>query len=53
MNTQELLVHERGQWQAVEGLHARVVHALSVLDFTLLLECEVFRQMAALVIPAK
>ena len=36
MNTQELLVHKRGEWQTVEGLHARVVHALSVLDFALL-----------------
>ena len=53
MNAEKLLVHKCSQWQTVEGLHARVVHALSVLDFTLLLECEVFRQMAALVIPAK
>ena len=53
MNTQELLVHKRGEWQTVEGLHARVVHALSVLDFTLLFECEVFGQMATFVVPAK
>jgi hypothetical protein len=47
MDTKELLVHERSQWQTVEGLHARVIHALGVLNFTFLLKCEILRQMAA------
>lgn len=33
VHAQELLVHERGERQAVERLHARVVNALRVLDF--------------------
>lgn len=32
VDAEELLVHEGGQGQAVERLHARVVHALRVLD---------------------
>lgn len=32
VHAQELLVHEGGQGEAVERLHARVVHALRVLD---------------------
>lgn len=34
MNAEELLVEESGQRQAVEGVHAGVVHLLRVLDFT-------------------
>ena len=36
--------------EAVERLHARVVHALRVLDFALLLEREVLREVSALVV---
>ena len=50
MNTEKLLVHKCSQWQTVEGLHARVVHALRVLDFALLLEREVLREVSALVV---
>ena len=32
VDAEELLVHERGQREAVERLHASVVHALGVLD---------------------
>ena len=32
VDAEELLVHEGSQRQAVEGLHASVVHALGVLD---------------------
>ena len=32
VDAEELLVHERGQREAVERVHARVVHALRVLD---------------------
>ena len=49
----ELLVHESGQRQAVERLHARIVDTLRVFDLTLGLECEVLCQMPALVIAAQ
>ena len=32
VDAEELLVHQRGEGEAVEGVHARVVHALRVLD---------------------
>lgn len=34
VHAQELLVHEGGQGEAVEGVHARVVHPLGILNFT-------------------
>lgn len=34
VHAQELLVEQRGQRQAVKGLHAGVVHPLRVFDFT-------------------
>lgn len=53
VHAQKLLIHERGQWQAVERLHARVVHALCVLDLALLFECKVLGEMATLVVAAQ
>ena len=53
VHAQELLVHEGGERQAVEGVHARVVHALRVLDLALLLEGEVLGEVAALVVAAQ
>lgn len=41
MNAQELLVHEGGEWETVECVHACVIHTLGVLDLALLFECEV------------
>lgn len=34
MDTQELLVHECSQREAVKRIHTRVVHLLRVFDFT-------------------
>lgn len=34
MHAQELLVEQGGEGQAVEGLHAGVVHPLRVFNFT-------------------
>ena len=51
VDTEELLVHQGGQWQTVEGFHASVVNTLGVFYFALLLEGEIFREVAALVIP--
>lgn len=34
VDAEELLVHQGGQWKAVERLHAGVVDALRILDFT-------------------
>jgi len=34
VDAQKLLIHERGQGEAVERVHTRVVHLLRVLDFT-------------------
>ncbi|KAI8035088.1 hypothetical protein M5D96_012181 [Drosophila gunungcola] len=53
VHAQELLVHERRQRQAVERVHAGVVHALRVLDLALLLEGEVLGQVPALVVAAQ
>ena len=50
MHAEKLLVHEGGEGKAVERLHARVVHALRVLDLALLLEREVLREVPALVV---
>uniref|UniRef100_A0A182J1E9 Uncharacterized protein n=1 Tax=Anopheles atroparvus TaxID=41427 RepID=A0A182J1E9_ANOAO len=53
VNTEELLIHERRQRQAVERVHARVVHALRVLNLTLLLKRKVFCQVTTLVVAAQ
>lgn len=34
VHAQELLVEQRSQWQAVESVHAGVIHALRVLNLT-------------------
>ena len=53
VHAQELLVEEGGERQTVERFHARLVHALRVLDATLLAEGEVRGQVAALVVAAQ
>lgn len=53
MHAQELLIHEGGERQTVERLHASVIDALGVFDLALLLECEVLGEVAALVIAAQ
>lgn len=53
MNAQELLIHESSQWQAVERVHARVVHSLRVFDLALLLEREILGQVTTLVVAAQ
>ena len=53
MDAKELLVHECSQRQRIKGFHACIVDTLGVFDFALLLECEVFGQMPALVIAAQ
>ena len=50
VDAEELFVHESGQGQAVESLHAGVVHGQGVLDNALLLEREVVGEVAALVV---
>lgn len=51
--TQELLVHDCGQGQRAERVHACFVYGLGVLVFALELEGEVVGQMAALVVSSK
>jgi hypothetical protein len=53
VHAQELLVHEGGERQAVERVHARIVHTLRVLDLALLLEGEVLCEVTALVVAAQ
>ena len=53
MDAEELLVHDGGERQSAEALHARVVDALGVLVLALELEGEVVRQVAALVVAAQ
>jgi hypothetical protein len=53
VNTQELLVHDRGQRESAEGLHACLVDLLRILMLALELEREVVGQMPALVISSE
>ena len=39
MDTEELLVHDGPQGEAVEGVHAHVVHRLCVLDLAYMCVC--------------
>lgn len=51
--TQELLVHDSGQRERAEGIHAGFVDSLGVFVLTFELECEVVGQMATLVVTAQ
>lgn len=53
MNAEELLVHDRRQRQRTEGFDARLVNPLAVFVLALEFECEVVRQMSALVIASQ
>jgi hypothetical protein len=53
MYTQELLVHDRGQRQSAEGVHAGFVDGLGILVLAFELECEVISQMSAFVVAAE
>jgi hypothetical protein len=50
---QELLVHDCGQRQCAERVHASLVYGFRVLVLALKLECEVISQMPAFVVSAK
>lgn len=53
MNAEKLLVHDRRQRQRTEGLDASFVDPLAVFVFALEFECEVVRQVSALVIASQ
>lgn len=53
MDTEELLVHDGGQGQRAERLHACFVDFLAVLVLALKLEGEVVGQMPAFVVAAQ
>lgn len=53
MDTEELLVHDRRERQGAERLHAGIVDLFRILVFTLQLEGEIVRQMAALMVSAQ
>ena len=53
VNAKELLVHQRGQWQTVEGVHAGIVDAFRVFYLTLRLEGEIFAEMPAFVVASQ
>jgi hypothetical protein len=53
MYAQELLVHDRSQWQRAKRFHACFVDLLAVLVLAFELEGEVVGEMAALVVAAK
>lgn len=50
MYAQELLVHDGGERQRAERLHARLVNPIGILVFALEFEGEVIRQMSAFMI---
>src|SRR5262245_1952497 len=50
---QELLVHDSGQRQRTEGIHAGIIDSLGVLVLAFQLESEVVGQMPALVVSAE
>jgi predicted nucleic acid-binding protein len=53
VNAQELLVHDRGEWQRAERFDARVVYTLGVLVLALELKRKIICQVPALVISAE
>ena len=53
VDTQKLLIHDRGQRKGAESVHAGFVYSLGVLVLALELEGEVIRQMAAFVVSAE
>lgn len=53
VNAKELLVHQRGQRQTVEGVHAGIVDAFRVFNLTLRLEGEIFAEMPAFVVASQ
>ena len=50
---QELLVHDSGEGQRTEGVHAGFIDGLGVLVLAFELECEVVGQMATFVVTAQ
>ena len=50
MDAEELLVHYSGEGKAAEGLHAGIVYPFRVLVFAFEFECEVVRQVSALMV---
>jgi hypothetical protein len=50
MNTEELLVHDRRQWQRAKRLDARFIDTFAVFVLTLQFKSEVIRQMPTLVV---
>lgn len=53
VDAEELLVHDRRQRQTAERLKTSLVHSLAVFVLALQLECEVIRQVSALVVAAQ
>lgn len=53
MYTQELLVHNGGQWQRAEGFHAGFINVLGILMLTLEFEGEVVSQMSTLMVASE
>lgn len=53
MYAQELLVHDSSEREGAERVHARFIDPVGVLVLALQLECEVIREMSALVISSE
>lgn len=53
MYAKKLLVHDRRERQGAEGFHACLVDLLRVFMLTFELECEIVRQMSALVVTSQ
>lgn len=53
MYTEELFVHDGGQRQGTEGLHACFIDLLRVFVLALEFEGEIIRQMPAFMVPSQ
>lgn len=53
MDAKELFVHDGRKWQSAERIHACLVNPVRVLVFTLELEGEVIRKMAAFMVASQ
>ena len=52
VHAKELLIHEGGQGEAIESVHAGIVDAFRVFNLALGFEGEIFAEMATLVVAA-
>lgn len=53
MDTQELLIHDRRQWQRAEGFDTSLIDFLAVFVFAFQFEGEIIRKMSAFMVASQ